>query len=234
MLDFSFGEILVIAVIAVIFLGPDKLPQTFVKIAKFLRAVKKTINDAKDTLDREIHITEMKQDALEYKKKFEDSALKLKDDIIESANLEPTKTALQNELEGLKTEIESLKVADKLNEPLEKSSISFDEVESKGKALQNRLKKNLKPTKNADLGESKGESGESKKVKRAKIAKDSSKSAESVESKKTKRTKDSKNKSDSTPKKRESKAESKRESKIKNESKAESKKSKKSKNANNK
>lgn len=229
MLDFSFGEILVIAVIAVIFLGPDKLPQTFVKIAKFLRAVKKTINDAKDTLDREIHITEMKQDALEYKKKFEDSALKLKDDIIESANLEPTKTALQNELEGLKNEIESLKVADKLNEPLEKSSISFDEVESKGKALQNRLKRNLKPTKEVkDLGESKSKSSESKKAKRAKIAKDSSKSAES---KKTKRTKDSKIKSDSTTKKRESKVESKRESKIKNESKAESKKSKKSKNA---
>lgn len=244
MLDFSFGEILVIAVIAVIFLGPDKLPQTFVKIAKFLRAVKKTINDAKDTLDREIHITEMKQDALEYKKKFEDSALKLKDDIIESANLEPTKTALQNELEGLKNEIESLKVADKLNEPLEKSSISFDEVESKGKALQNRLKKNLKPTKEAkDLGESKGESSESKKVKRAKVAKDSSKSsnlrksAESAksttkskakkatkpaESKKVKKSKDS-NKIDSTAKKRESNAESK--------SKAESKKSKKSKNA---
>lgn len=225
MLDFSFGEILVIAVIAVIFLGPDKLPQTFVKIAKFLRAVKKTINDAKDTLDREIHITEMKQDALEYKKKFEDSALKLKDDIIESANLEPTKTALQNELEGLKNEIESLKVADKLNEPLEKSSVSFDDIESKGKELQNRLKKNLKPTKNADLGESKSESSESKKVKRAKVAKDSSKANEFTESKKIKRTKDSKNKSDSTPKKRESKAESKRESK------AESKKSKKSKNA---
>ena len=227
MLDFSFGEILVIAVIAVIFLGPDKLPQTFVKIAKFLRAVKKTINDAKDTLDREIHITEMKQDALEYKKKFEDSALKLKDDIIESANLEPTKTALQNELEGLKNEIESLKVADKLNEPLEKSSVSFDDIESKGKELQNRLKKNLKPTKEAkDLGKLKSESSESKKAKRAKVAKDSSKANEFTESKKTKRTKDSKNKSDSTPKKRESKAESKRESKIKNESKAESKKSK--------
>lgn len=223
MLDFSFGEILVIAVIAVIFLGPDKLPQTFVKIAKFLRAVKKTINDAKDTLDREIHITEMKQDALEYKKKFEDSALKLKDDIIESANLEPTKTALQNELEGLKNEIESLKVADKLNEPLEKSSISFDEVESKGKALQNRLKKNLKPTKEAkDLGESKSESSESKKVKRAKDSSDSSESTESATKSKVKKSKNSKTKSDSTTKKRESKVESK------------PKKSKKSKNANNK
>ncbi len=240
MLDFSFGEILVIAIIAVIFLGPDKLPQTFVKIAKFLRAMKKTINDAKDTLDREIHITEMKQDALEYKKKFEDSALKLKSEIIESANLEPTKTALQNELEGLKNEIESLKVADKLNEPLEKSSVSFDDIESKGKELQNRLKRNLKPTKSADLGESKGESAESKKAKSVKVAKDSSKSTESAESKKvkkskdstpqkaknTKNTKDSKDSSDSTPKKRESKVESK--SKAKAESKP--KKSKKNKN----
>ncbi len=225
MLDFSFGEILVIAMIAVIFLGPDKLPQTFVKIAKFLRAVKKTINDAKDTLDREIHITEMKQDALEYKKKFEDSALKLKSEIIESANLEPTKTALQNELEGLKNEIESLKVADKLNEPLEKSSVSFDDIESKGKELQNRLKRNLKPTNESKkVGEAKDlrDLGESKKAKSAKVAKDSSKS---TESKKIKKSKDSKNKSDSTPKKRESKIESKRESKSK------SKKSKKSKNA---
>lgn len=179
MLDFSFGEILVIAIIAVIFLGPDKLPETFVKIAKFLRAVKKTINDAKDTLDREIHITEMKQDALEYKKKFEDSALKLKNDIIESANLEPTKTALQSELADLKNEVQSLKIADKLNEPLEKSSISFDEIESKGKALQTRLKQNLKPTKKTQDLSDLGESSESKDLREStkKTAKDSPKKA---------------------------------------------------------
>lgn len=215
MLDFSFGEILVIAIIAVIFLGPDKLPQTFVKIAKFLRAVKKTINDAKDTLDREIHITEMKQDALEYKKKFEDSALKLKDDIL--ADLEPTKTKLQSELEGLKSEIDSLKIADKLNEPLEKSSVknlTFDEVESKGQALQNRLKRNLKPK---DLGESKSTktriakvSGESsaKKTSVSKAAKKVTKSAKAVESKKDskKPTKDSADSADSKQKKRKSKS----------------------------
>ena len=138
MFDFSFGEIFVIAVVAVIFLGPDKLPQTFVKIAKFLRAIKKTINDAKDTLDREIHITEMKQDALEYKKKFADSAEKLKNEILKDADVE-----------GIKREIEGAKSAAILNESLEKSSISFDEVESKGKAVQARLKSNLKQ-KNAE------------------------------------------------------------------------------------
>lgn len=207
MLDFSFGEILVIAIIAVIFLGPDKLPQTFVKIAKFLRAVKKTINDAKDTLDREIHITEMKQDALEYKKKFEDSALKLKDDIL--ADLEPTKTKLQSELEGLKSEIDSLKIADKLNEPLEKSSVknlTFDEVESKGQALQNRLKRNLKPK---DLGESKSTKTRIAKVSGESSAKKTSvskvtKSTKAVESKKDskKSVKDSADSADSKQKKR--------------------------------
>lgn len=215
MLDFSFGEILVIAIIAVIFLGPDKLPQTFVKIAKFLRAVKKTINDAKDTLDREIHITEMKQDALEYKKKFEDSALKLKDDIL--ADLEPTKTKLQSELEGLKSEIDSLKIADKLNEPLEKSSVknlTFDEVESKGQALQNRLKRNLKTK---DLGESKSTktriakvSGESsaKKTSVSKAAKKVTKSTKASKSKKVskKSVKDSADSADSKQKKRKSKS----------------------------
>ena len=136
MFDFSFGEILVIAVVAVIFLGPDKLPQAFVKIAKIIRAVKKTIGDAKDALDREIHITEMKQDALEYKKKFADSAEKLKNEIL-------------SDVEGVKHEIEGAKSAAILNESLEKSSISFDEVESKGKSLQRRLQKNLK-RKNAE------------------------------------------------------------------------------------
>lgn len=161
MFDFSFGEIFVIAVVAVIFLGPDKLPQTFVKIAKFLRAIKKTINDAKDTLDREIHITEMKQDALEYKKKFADSAEKLKNEILKDADVE-----------GIKREIEGAKSAAILNESLEKSSISFDEVESKGKEVQARLKSNLKQknaesaldsTESQNLGENQAKIAESSK-----------------------------------------------------------------------
>lgn len=138
MLDFSFGEIFVIAVVAVIFLGPDKLPQAFVKIAKILRAIKKTISDAKDTLDREIHISEMKQDALEYKKKFEDSALKLKDEVLESANLD-----------SIQSELNTIKTASKLNESIDKSSVSFDDIEAEGKKIQNRLKSNLKSKKDS-------------------------------------------------------------------------------------
>lgn len=66
-------EILVILVVAVIFLGPDKLPQAMIDIVKFFKAVKKTLNDAKDTFDKELHMSEIKKEALEYKNSFESS-----------------------------------------------------------------------------------------------------------------------------------------------------------------
>lgn len=66
-------EILVVLVVAVIFLGPDKLPQAIVDATKFFRAVKKTINEAKDTFDKEVQISELKKEALGYKKLFEEN-----------------------------------------------------------------------------------------------------------------------------------------------------------------
>lgn len=130
MLGFSFGEILIIAIIAVLFLGPDKLPKAFVDIAKFFRAVKKTINDAKDALDREVHISEIKQEALEYKKKFQQGAENIKKDVIETGNLDEIKdilnTPLENSLESKNTtnntintieeiELEAKKMTPKIN-----------------------------------------------------------------------------------------------------------------------
>ena len=63
----SLPEIIVIAVIAVLFLGPDKLPSAMVEIAKFFKTVKKTVNDAKSSFDQEIKIQELKEDAKKYK-----------------------------------------------------------------------------------------------------------------------------------------------------------------------
>lgn len=63
----GIGEILLIAIVAVLFLGPDKLPSTMVQIAKFFRSVKGTVNSAKATLEEEMKFSEMKQEALSYK-----------------------------------------------------------------------------------------------------------------------------------------------------------------------
>jgi len=67
MFGMGIGEILLIAIVAVLFLGPDKLPGTMVDIAKFFRSVKGTVNSAKATLEEEMKFSEMKQEALSYK-----------------------------------------------------------------------------------------------------------------------------------------------------------------------
>ncbi len=67
MFGMGFMEIMIIAIIAVIFLGPDKLPETMVNIAKFFRSMKSTVASAKESLEQEMNISELKQEALSYK-----------------------------------------------------------------------------------------------------------------------------------------------------------------------
>lgn len=77
MFGMGIGEIILIAVIAVLFLGPDKLPQTMVDIAKFFRQVKGTVNEAKATLQEEIKFSEIKEKALEYKNELTNASAEL-------------------------------------------------------------------------------------------------------------------------------------------------------------
>ncbi|MDP8324132.1 Sec-independent protein translocase protein TatB [Campylobacter jejuni] len=66
----SFGEIIVILVVAILVLGPDKLPEAIVQIAKILKAVKRNIDDAKSSIEKEIHINDLKEEAKKYKDEF--------------------------------------------------------------------------------------------------------------------------------------------------------------------
>jgi sec-independent protein translocase protein TatB len=70
MFGMGFTEILMIAVIAILFMGPDKLPSAMVDIAKFFRSVKKTIGTVKDSLEEEMNVSEIKKEALSYKKEL--------------------------------------------------------------------------------------------------------------------------------------------------------------------
>ena len=67
MFGMGFFEILVVAVVAIIFLGPEKLPKALVDTAKFFKAIKKTMDDAKESLDREVNLSKIKEEALSYK-----------------------------------------------------------------------------------------------------------------------------------------------------------------------
>ena len=70
MFGMGFTEILLIAVIAILFLGPDKLPSTMIEIAKFFRQVKNTIGTVKNSIEEEMHVSDIQKEALAYKKEL--------------------------------------------------------------------------------------------------------------------------------------------------------------------
>jgi len=70
MFGMGFTEILLIAVIAILFLGPDKLPGTMVEIAKFFRSVKNTVSSVKNSFEEELNVKAIKQEALAYKEEL--------------------------------------------------------------------------------------------------------------------------------------------------------------------
>lgn len=70
MFGMGFTEIVIIAIIAILFLGPDKLPEAMVEIAKFFRNIKKTVGSAKESLEHELNVADIKEEALNYKKEL--------------------------------------------------------------------------------------------------------------------------------------------------------------------
>ncbi len=72
MFGMGFTEIMVIAVIAILFLGPDKLPQTMIDIARFFRSAKRTIASARDSIEEELHIQDIKNEVSSYKNELLD------------------------------------------------------------------------------------------------------------------------------------------------------------------
>ena len=66
----SFGEIIVILVVAILVLGPEKLPEAIVQMAKIFKAIKRNIDEAKSSIDKEIRINELKEEAKKYKDEF--------------------------------------------------------------------------------------------------------------------------------------------------------------------
>jgi sec-independent protein translocase protein TatB len=108
MFGMGFAEMLIIGVIAILFLGPDKLPETMVQIAKFFKSVKTTIATAKNSIEEELHIAEIKEEANSYKKQLTEA----------SAELER-----MTDVEGIKGEMRQLKKETQagLNEAVQKA-----------------------------------------------------------------------------------------------------------------
>ena len=104
MFGMGFFEIVVIVIVAIIFLGPDKLPQAIIDVVKFLKVARKTIHDAKQTLDNELHISALQKEASNYHEHFnaqvdsitKDMQLKEIDDLFSEYKALPASVNPQN------------------------------------------------------------------------------------------------------------------------------------------
>ena len=79
--DMGFTEILFIAVIAIIVLGPEKLPEAMVQIGRFVGKLKKMWRDATADIRRELELEEMKEEMQKYKKQLEELQKKVDSDV---------------------------------------------------------------------------------------------------------------------------------------------------------
>jgi len=125
MFGIGFTELLLISIIAILFLGPDKLPDAMVQIAKFIKSVKNTVNDAKGVLEEELKVSDLKDEALSYKKQLDSATNKLQGfkniDIEDILNDEPKKESKE----------ESQKETPKVEVEPKNETVTFKKKESK-------------------------------------------------------------------------------------------------------
>jgi len=72
MFGMGFMEIFLVLLVAIMALGPEKLPSALVDMAKFFKKIKGEIDEAKTTLNNELDISQMKKDAEDLKASISD------------------------------------------------------------------------------------------------------------------------------------------------------------------
>lgn len=72
MFGMGFMEIFLVLVIAIVALGPEKLPTAVVDIAKFFKKFKSGIDEAKSTIDNELNISQLRKEAEDIKASVND------------------------------------------------------------------------------------------------------------------------------------------------------------------
>ncbi|WP_294966620.1 Sec-independent protein translocase protein TatB [Sulfurimonas sp.] len=133
MFGMGFTEILIVAVIAILFLGPDKLPSAMVEVAKFFRSVKKTIGTVKDSLEEEMNVADIKEEALAYKKELLNASNDLKR-VTDVSQVGASLTNLSDDILGDDLEPKAKK------EPVKPEKVTFEKKETTNKIEKEETK----------------------------------------------------------------------------------------------
>jgi sec-independent protein translocase protein TatB len=105
MFGIGFFEFVVIAIIIIIFLGPDKLPEAFIKVVKTLKNISKTVYEAKGAIEKEINLEELKEDSKKYRALLEKNTKSIKESLSfeELENIQNSATEVNSAINELKT-----------------------------------------------------------------------------------------------------------------------------------
>lgn len=127
MFGMGFTEILIISVIAILFLGPDKLPSAMVEVAKFFRNAKKTINNVRDSLEEEMNVKDIKEEALAYKKEL----LKASSELESVTDTSKIGTTLSNLSDDILGDDEDDKTKKEPKKSVKAEKVTFDKKKKK-------------------------------------------------------------------------------------------------------
>ncbi len=125
--DMGFSEILFVAVIAIIVLGPEKLPDAMRDLGRLFVKIKKMWKDATSDIRRELELEEMKAEMEQYKKQLQELQNKVEN---EASGIKNSLTSLEeltgtgkkrdfSDMFGVNEQINNEKLSE--NEKLEKS-----------------------------------------------------------------------------------------------------------------
>jgi len=102
MLDIGFPELVVIIVLAVLVLGPDKLPEAMKDLARLIKKMKKMWRDATADITRELEMEDMKEEVAKYKEEMKKLQNETKiDNPVDSLNSRDMKDFLKWNLQHL-------------------------------------------------------------------------------------------------------------------------------------
>lgn len=124
MFDISFTEILVIAVVALVVLGPERLPQVARTLGHLFGRAQRYVNNVKNDIQQEMELEELK---------------KFKTSVQEAArSIENTVRTEINQFQDIAADTKSITATDPVlpAENMEKTASSFDPPAAPGNSIQ--------------------------------------------------------------------------------------------------
>lgn len=99
MFDFSFTEMLVIAAVALVVIGPERLPKVARQAGQWMAKMRRYVDDVKSDFNRQVELTELKK----LKGQVEDAAREVQSEV------KKTMSDAQGTLDGVRDDFESMR-----------------------------------------------------------------------------------------------------------------------------